>query len=262
MNEHIYDGMTILITGGAGGFARSAAPMFAELGAKLLLTDFDADGLAEHAGQLRADGVEVATLSGSVADEDHCAETVALALSTYGRLDVAINNAGMSHAQGRTADIDSEWARKTIDINLMGTFYGMKHQLPAMVRAFEEHQRPAAILNVSSLAGIGGAPMIAMYSAAKHGVIGLTKSAALEYVRRGIRINAVCPAFARTPIVTKGLLDGDDDAAKEAHLTRGIPMRRLAEPHEITRSWLWLCDPRNTFMTGQAVALDGGTSAM
>ncbi len=259
----IYDGMTVLITGGAGGFARSAAPMFAAEGAKLMLTDFNAEGLEEHATLLRSDGVEVVTLAGSVADEDHCAETVELALKSFGRLDVAINNAGMGHKPGRTHEVDSEWARKTIDINLMGTFYGMKHQLPAMVEAKEKHDRAHAILNVSSLAGIGGAPTIGMYSAAKHGVIGLTKSAALEYVRYGIRINAVCPAFARTPIVTEGMMGGmAANADAEKHLTRGIPMRRLAEPDEITRSWLFLCDPRNTFMTGQAVAVDGGTSAM
>lgn len=258
-----YDGMTVLITGGAGGFGRSAAPMFAAEGAKLVLTDFNAAGLEDHAASLRESGADVVTLVGSVADEDHCAETVELALSSFGRLDVAINNAGMGHAPGRTHEVDSEWARKTIDINLMGTFYGMKHQLPAMVDAKKKHDRLGSILNVSSLAGIGGAPTIGMYSAAKHGVIGLTKSAALEYVRYGIRINAVCPAFARTPIVTDGIMAGTDGSKEaEDYLTRGIPMRRLAEPDEITQAWLFICDPKNSFMTGQAIALDGGTSAM
>ncbi|MEL6751892.1 MAG: SDR family NAD(P)-dependent oxidoreductase, partial [Pseudomonadota bacterium] len=102
----IYDGMTVLITGGAGGFARSAAPMFAAEGAKLVLTDYNADGLEQHAAELRGNGTEVVTLAGSVADEAHCEETVKLALDTYGRLDVAINNAGMGHAPGRTHEVD------------------------------------------------------------------------------------------------------------------------------------------------------------
>ena len=150
-----------------------------------------------------------------------------------------------------------------IDINLMGTFYGMKYQLPAMVKGFEKEGRRGAILNIASLAGIGGAPTIGMYAAAKHGVVGLSKSAALEYVRRGIRVNCLCPSFARTPIVTDGLLAGQEgNKEAEDYLTRGIPMRRLAEPEEITKSMLWICDPENSFMTGQAIALDGGTSAM
>ena len=151
----------------------------------------------------------------------------------------------------------------TIQGDLMGGFFGMKQQIPGMETAFKEQDRRSSILNIASLAGIGGAPPIGMYAAAKHGVVGLTKSAALEYVRRGIRINALCPAFARTPMVEDGLLaDAGGDKKAEDYLTRGIPMRRLAEPEELTRSMLWICDPRNSFMTGQAVALDGGTSAM
>ncbi|CAG0911719.1 unnamed protein product [Cyprideis torosa] len=139
----------------------------------------------------------------------------------------------------------------------------MKYQLNEMLAAYEKEKRPSAILNIASLAGISGAPTLSMYAAAKHGVVGLTKSAALEYARRGVRINALCPAFARTPMVEDGLLAGSGGAkAAEDGLTRGIPMRRLAEVEEITRSMLWICDPANSFMTGQAVALDGGTSAM
>lgn len=263
MSEQVFAGHTVLITGGAGGFGRSASRLFAERGANLVLSDFNSDGLAEHADDLRKDGFSVETLAGSVAEEDHCRASVELALAKFGRLDVAINNAGMSHDPAKTADVDSDQAQMTIQVDLMGVFFGMKHQIPALEAGFMDHDRRGSILNIASLAGIGGAPTISMYAAAKHGVVGLTKSAALEYARRGIRINALCPAFARTPMVEEGLLAGaGGDKKAEDYLTRGIPMRRLAEPEEITRSMLWICDPRNSFMTGQAVALDGGTSAM
>jgi len=263
MVEQVFAGQTVLITGGAGGFGRSASRLFAERGANLVLSDFNEAGLQEHANALEADGFSVATIAGSVADEDHCRQTAELAQQKFGRLDVAINNAGMSHDPAKTADVDSDQAQMTIQVDLMGVFFGMKHQIPMMEAGFREHDRKGSILNIASLAGIGGAPTISMYAAAKHGVVGLTKSAALEYARRGIRINALCPAFARTPMVEDGLLAGaGGDKQAEDYLTRGIPMRRLAEPEEITRSMLWICDPRNSFMTGQAVALDGGTSAM
>ena len=261
--EQIFEGQTVLITGAAGGFGQSASALFAERGANLMLSDFNETGLNALASSLKKQGHKVETLVGSVADESHCKETVDQALNSFGRLDVAINNAGIGHAPAKTADVDSAEALMTLQVDLMGVFYGMKYQIKAMEKAFDQHQRTSSILNVASLAGLGGAPTIGMYAAAKFGVVGLTKSAALEYARRGIRINAICPAFARTPMVEDGLL-ADAGGGKEAedYLTRGVPMRRLAEPEEITRSMLWMCDPRNSFMTGQAVALDGGTSAM
>lgn len=261
MSDQLYAGKTVLITGAAGGFGRSAATKFAEKGAGLVLSDFNSDGLSDLADLLRNDGSAVQTLSGSVADEDHCRETVELAMSSFGRLDIAVNNAGIGHPPAKTADVDSQLARDTVEIDLMGVFYGMKHQIPAMESAFRKDGTIGNIVNVSSLAGIVGAPTMSMYAAAKHGVVGLTKSAALEYARRGIRINALCPAFARTPLVEDGLL-GEGGAEAEDYLTRGIPMRRIADPEEITQSMLWICDPKNSFMTGQALALDGGTSAM
>ncbi|NKB53872.1 MAG: SDR family oxidoreductase [Rhizobiaceae bacterium] len=263
MVEQVFAGQTVLITGGAGGFGRSASRLFAERGANLVLSDFNASGLHEHSEALTAEGFNVVSLAGSVAEEDHCRASVELALEKFGRLDIAINNAGVSHDPAKTAEVDSEQAQMTIQVDLMGVFFGMKHQIQAMEAGFKDHDRRASILNIASLAGIGGAPTISMYAAAKHGVVGLTKSAALEYARRGIRINALCPAFARTPMVEDGLLaDAGGDKKAEDFLTRGIPMRRLAEVQEITRSMLWICDPQNSFMTGQAVALDGGTSAM
>lgn len=264
--EQTFAGQTVLITGAAGGFGASAAHLFAQRGANLMLSDYNADGLARLCADLAAGsvdrGVAVESLTGSVADEPHCRQTVEKAMARFGRLDVAINNAGIGHTPAKTADIDSAEAQLTVQIDLMGVFYGMKYQIPAIQQGFAETGRVGSILNIASLAGIGGAPTLGMYAAAKHAVVGLTKSAALEYARHGLRINALCPAFARTPLVEDGILRGAGSKEAEDKLVRGIPMRRIAEPEEITRSMLWICDPANSFMTGQAVALDGGTSAM
>jgi NAD(P)-dependent dehydrogenase (short-subunit alcohol dehydrogenase family) len=261
-NTMRFDGLTVLITGAAGGFGRSMARKFIAEGANLALSDFAEDGLEELAKELREQGANVVTMVQDVAVEETSKEFVDLAMSEFGRLDVAINNAGIGHDIAKLADVDSKQAFDTIQVDLMGVFYGMKQQIPVMEQAFNQHGRTSSILNVSSLAGIGGAPRISMYSAAKHGVIGLTKSAALEYARRGIRVNAICPSFARTPMVEKDMLGGSNSKEAEEFLVRGIPMRRMATPDEITQAMLWACDPENSFTTGQAIAIDGGTSAM
>ena len=263
-----FDGLTVLLTGAAGGFGRSAAALFAGEGANLVLSDFNAERLQVVANTLADDGHDVAWLAGSVAEPDHCRDTVDLALERFGRLDVAINNAGIAHTPARTHELDLAEAFACVEIDLMGVIYGMRYQLEAMNDAFENDGRGGAVLNVASLAGLVGAPLSTAYAAAKHGVVGATKTAALEYARRGIRVNALCPSFARTAMVEEGLLASDaisggaSGAEAEKFLTRGIPMRRVAEVEEVTRQMLWLCDPQNTFMTGQAVAVDGGTSAM
>jgi len=262
VSAQTFHDQTVLITGAAGGFGASAARLFAAHGANLVLSDYNAEGLKALSDDLESNGTSVESLTGSVGEESHCRDTVEKAMDRFGRLDIAINNAGIGHAPAKTADVDSAQALLTVQIDLMGVFYGMKYQIPAIQKGYLEHNRTGSILNVASLAGIGGAPMMSMYGAAKHAVVGLTKSAALEYARHGIRINALCPAFARTPLVEDGLLMGSEAPEAVQKLVRGIPMRRLAEPEEITQSMLWICDPANSFMTGQAVALDGGTSAM
>jgi NAD(P)-dependent dehydrogenase (short-subunit alcohol dehydrogenase family) len=173
-------------------------------------------------------------------------------------LDVAINNAGVAHAFTKITDTDIATMQQMLAINVCGVFLAMKHQLPVM-----ERQNAGVILNVSSVAGIVGAPLLAAYSAAKHGVIGLTKSAAGEYARKGIRINAICPAFAETHMLT-GLLDqmrGGAEAASQ-RIVSNMPMRRFARPEEIVQAMLWICSRENSFMTGHALVLDGGLSAV
>lgn len=255
-----FAGLTVLITGATGGFGRRAAERFAAEGARLILSDFNGDQLSVFAAALDA---ESATLAGDIADESLSEELVRMAMERFGRLDVALNNAGIVHSFVRLANLPSDEARRVIDVDLMGVFYAMKHQLPAMERQFRETGRRGAIVNIGSAAGMQGAPRMAMYAAAKHGVIGLTKTAAVEYASKGIRVNAVCPSYARTPMAETfvKVAQAPEDAAY-AELTRGVPMKRLAEVDEVVEAILFAADPKNSFMTGHSLAIDGGISAI
>lgn len=252
-----FDGMSVLITGAAGGFGYRAAERFAAEGARLILSDADADALEAKAAALP---VETATLAGDIADESLSQALVELAFSRFGRLDIAINNAGVVHDFLKLPQISSDVARRVFEIDLLGVFFALKYQIPALERQFSATGTRSAIVNIASVAGIAGAPKLSVYAAAKHGVVGLTRSAAVECATKGIRINAVCPSFARTAMVTSAL--GENNAAGEAELTRGVPMRRLAEIDEILEVVLFAADPKNSFMTGQALAADGGITAV
>lgn len=253
-----FSGLTVLISGAAGGFGSAAASRFAAEGARLVLSDLNAEKLDAFAATL---GGDCATLAGDIADEALSEKLVKLALDRFGRLDVAVNNAGIAQDFKRLPQTPSDEARRIMDIDVMGVFYAMKHQLPAMERQAREG-RKAAIVNIASVAGIAGAPKLAVYSAAKHAVVGLTRSAAAEYATRGVRVNAVCPSFARTEMALAAFRDVPDQAAAEAEMTRGVPMRRLAEVDEIVEVILFAADPRNSFMTGQTLAADGGITAV
>lgn len=255
-----FDGLTVLITGATGGFGRRAAERFAAGGARLVLSDLDAAALDRTAGEIEAD---CAVISGDVADESLSERLVELAVERFGNLDIAVNNAGIAQNFVKLPLVPSDEARRIIDIDLMGVFYAMKHQLPAMERQFRACGRRAAVVNIASVAGVAGAPRLSVYSAAKHGVVGLTRSAAAEYATRGVRVNAVCPSFARTAMVTGtlGMSPADNETA-EADLTRGVPMRRLAEVDEVVEVILFAADPNNSFMTGQTLAVDGGIMAI
>ena len=255
-----FDGLTVLVSGATGGFGKRAAERFAMEGANLVLGDIRPDP-GDAFAAIPADRYVYQT--GDIAREETSAALVALALERFGGLDIAFNNAGIGQAFTKFPDTDSELARRIIDIDLMGVFYAMKHQLPVMSDRARKTGRSAAILNVASLAGVAGAPQIAVYSAAKHGVVGLTRSAAAEYARRGVRVNALCPAFARTDMVMKELLAMDKPMEEAvAQLVRGVPMRRLGEVDEVIEPVLFACDPANGFMTGQTLTIDGGVSAV
>lgn len=252
-----FDGLSVLVSGAAGGFGRSIAKAFAAEGAKLLLTDLD-DAALEAAAKDLPD-TEIVTLAGDVSREATARTLVETAIARFGGLDIAINNAGIVHAYKRLSTIDAAEAERVIAIDLMGVFFAMKHQLAAMEARFAREGRGGAIVNVASVAGLKGAPLLSVYAAAKHGVVGLTRSAAAETARRGIRVNAVCPSFARTAMV---LGDAAADPEEEKRIVRGIPMRRLAEVEEVVTAVLFAADPANGFMTGAVLPVDGGLSAI
>lgn len=255
-----FEGLSILLTGAAGGFGQRTAQRLAAEGAKLVLSDMDEERLDALADSLEAD---VASLAGDIRDEKLSEALVELAVETHGRLDIAINNAGIAHGLAKLHQIDSGEARRVFETDLFAMFYAMKHQLAAMEGQFRQGGPGGTVVNVASVAGIAGAPRLSVYAAAKHGVVGLTRSAAAEYASKAIRVNAVCPSYARTPMALNdlGTISGDPETA-EAELTRGVPMRRLAEVDEVVEVILFAADPKNSFMTGQALAADGGITAI
>lgn len=255
-----FDGQTVLVTGATGGLGRGAAEAFAAEGARLVLSDIAGGPLEEFAAAL---GVETATLAGDVSDENLSKNLVALAVERFGRLDVALNNAGIAQSFVRLPNVPSDEARRVIDVDVMGVFYAMKHQIPLMERQFRETGRGGVIVNTASVAGLGGAPKLSVYAAAKHAVVGLTRSAAAEYATKGVRINAVCPAHTRTKMV-QDFIDLTRVSEKDAlaELTRGVPMKRVGEVREVVEVILFAADLKNSFMTGHALAVDGGIAAI
>ena len=193
-----FQGLTILVTGATGGFGRRAAERFAAEGARLVLSDLEAHPLEELAASL---GTESATLAGDITDESLSERLVKLAVTRFGKLDIAVNNAGVAQSFLKLPHIPSEEARRIIEVDLLGVFYALKHQIPAMEEQHRASGHGGTIVNIASFAGLAGAARLSIYSAAKHGVIGLTRSAAAEYASKGIRVNAVCPSYARTKMV-------------------------------------------------------------
>lgn len=247
-----FAGKTVLISGAAAGFGAATAKMFSDAGANLVLGDISPNGLG--------DGLSgnVVTLVGDVSDPTYSKDLVKLAIDTFGSLDIAINNAGIVHTPAKIPHLTEAECRKVVDVNLLGVFWALQAQLPAMEAQFAETNDGCAIVNLASVAGLGGAPWLSIYGASKHGVVGLTRAAALEYARKGIRVNAICPSFAATAMAG----DAVNDPEVEAQMTRGVPMRRLATVSEVVQAILWAADPANSFTTGQNIAIDGGLGAL
>jgi len=240
------------ITGGASGIGRAAALQLAALGARVVIADVqlgaaqDTVRIAEESG-----GVALA-ITMDVRRDDDVAGAIRHTLDTYGTVDIAINAAGVGGPELRTAEYTpNDWDR-VIDINLTGVWRSMRHEILAML-----DRNGGVIVNVASVAGLNGFPRHPAYAASKHGVVGLTRTAALEYGRKGIRINVLCPGFTHTPMVQLMI-----DAGLPADtLASRIPLGRLGTADEVAASALYLCSNASAFMVGHALAIDGGLTA-
>ncbi len=246
-----FTGKVAVITGAAQGFGKLLAEELAKRGAKLVISDINETDVYKVADDIASTGAQVIALKCDVSKKEDCKAMVDKAIEHFGRVDIGVNNAGISHGFTALHEIDEALLDSQFAINVKGVQFGMSHQISQMLK-----QEGGAILNVSSMAGLGGAAMIGAYSMAKHAVIGLTKTAAVEYGRNNIRINAICPFFTLTQMVTDMA-----DESMQSKMSTGTPMKRLGEPKEIVAMMLMMLSPANTYMTGQCIALDGGVSA-
>lgn len=248
------DGRSILVTGAAGGIGQSAAVLFAAEGARVIAADLNAGGLAETAGIAAAAGGHIEVMEANVTSEDDANRLVAETVRLHGMIDGAFNNAGIEGDWARTDESTLENFNRVVAVNQTGVYLCMRAEIQAMMKA----GRRGSIVNTASIAGIAGAMYMPAYIASKHGVVGLTKAAAMEYARKNIRINAVCPG----PIQTRMLdtLVDKHPKAREA-MAASVSMRRLGEPQEIAEAACWLLSDRASYVTGIAMPVDGGMVA-
>lgn len=240
-----------LVTGAAGGIGRATAKAFAMAGYRVVAADLRAAARPALIAELEALGTEAIFVAADQAVEADCAKVVAAALDAYGRLDAAVNNAATEGHGGRIQDQEAAGARRTIAVNLEGVLWAMKHEIPALLQS-----GGGAIVNLSSSAGHRGFEEASVYVASKHAVEGLTKTAALEYARAGIRVNAVAPGGIDTEMIARFVGSGDTEARQQ--LAAQHPMGRMGQPEEVAAAILFLCSPAASFITGQSLAVDGG----
>ena len=247
-----FAGRGILVTGAGSGIGRAAAQLFANEGGQVAVVDQDENEALATVTSIRRAGGEALAIGADVSREADCRGMVERALAAYGRLHVAFNNAGIGASGFAVADEEEVTWSRLIDVNLKGIFLAMKYEIPAMVSA-----GGGAIVNTASVAGLVGERGIGAYSASKHGVVGLTRTAALDYIGQGVRINAVCPGATRTRILANWF----QDPKVESFILSRHPIGRIAEPEEIARAVLFLASDDASFIVGQALAVDGGLTA-
>lgn len=244
----------VFITGAASGIGRKAALQFAEDGALLALSDWNATGLEETKGMVEKLGNKVGAYQLDVSNYDQVKSVISHVKSDFGTIDVALNNAGIGGKNSfKTAQHTLDDWDKVIAVNQTGVFYCMKEELAIM-----EENASGAIVNIASIAGIKALPRQLAYVASKHAVVGMTKTAALEYARKGIRVNAVCPVFTNSPMLEEMFTVKEDLREK---LMRTIPVGRFGETTDIVNAIQWLCDPNSSFITGLSLPVDGGQTA-
>jgi NAD(P)-dependent dehydrogenase (short-subunit alcohol dehydrogenase family) len=246
-----YENKVALVTGAASGLGLATAKAFAESGAAVVLADWHNEAVHAAADGLAAKGHKTLAIHCDVADDEQVEAMVEKTVAAFGRLDAAYNNAGVQNALAETADATREDYDRVMAINLRGIWSCMKFELRQMRK-----QGSGAIVNCSSLGGLLGGAQRGSYHAAKHGVLGLTKSATLEYAAQGIRINAICPGLIQTPMSDQMVAAGQG-AALDAML-KDVPAARLGRADEIADCVLWLCSPASSFVVGHSLAVDGG----
>jgi len=238
-----------LITGGSSGIGRAVALAWAREGARVVVSDTNRDGGEHTVAQVRGLGGEALFVAADVSQPQDCEALVRRAVEKFGRLDIACNNAGIGGPQAPTADYPLDGWAQVIGINLSGVFYGMKYQLPAMLK-----NGGGAIVNMASILGAVGFAGAPAYTAAKHGVVGLTQAAALEYSAQGVRINAVGPGFIHTPMISAL----EENQAVNGMLVAAHPIGRLGRAEEVAELVLWLVSDKASFVTGSYYPVDGG----
>jgi NAD(P)-dependent dehydrogenase (short-subunit alcohol dehydrogenase family) len=249
----LLNGKVALITGAGSGIGRATALVFAREGARMALSDIAAEGGAETLRMVKEAGAEAIFVRTDVSKLAEVEALAARVVATWGRIDCAFNNAGIDGKMARLAECTEETWNSTIAVNLSGVFFCMKAEIPHMLR-----QGGGAIVNTASVAGLTGSPGLPAYVASKHGVVGLTRAAALEYGREKIRVNCVCPGPIRTPMLGR-LFAGRPEM--EHRFTSAEPLKRLGDPSEIAEAVAWLCSDSASYVTGHAMPVDGGYMA-
>ena len=244
------EGKVSLITGGGSGIGKASALAFAREGSKVVVADVNVDGGEQTVRLIQDTGGEATFVRADVSISSDVSDMVSHAVQTYNRLDCAFNNAGVSGGPGRVHEYTEENWSRVLNINLTGVWLCMKYEIIQML-----NQGGGAIVNTASVMGLVGGSRSPAYGATKHGVVGLTKTAAVDYAREAIRVNAVCPGYIRTPMIEQGVLL---DPGGEERVVSRHPMHRLGTPEEIAEAVVWLCSDAASFVTGHAMTVDGG----
>ena len=250
-----YKNKIVLITGSGSGIGKAAALAFSKEGGTIIVSDINEINGLKTVSEIIKNNGKATFFKTDVSNFDMVKNLMDFIIEKYGRLDIAINNAGVGGDFAKITDITLESWDKTMSVNSSGVFYCIKTQIPLMLK-----QGKGVILNTSSIAGIRGLPNAIAYSASKHAVIGITKTAAMEYAKNNIRVNAICPVFTVTPMFDPEAMDKLKEGISE-RLKANVPMKRFANVMEQVNTMLWLCSDEASFITGQAISVDGGLTA-
>jgi NAD(P)-dependent dehydrogenase (short-subunit alcohol dehydrogenase family) len=249
-----FNDKVVLITGAGNGIGRATALAFAQQGASVVVADMSRNAGEETTALITQAGGTATFILCDVTKDQDVQSMVAGTIETYGKLDIAFNNAGIEIESSKLADGDEATYDKIMDVNVKGVWRCMKYQIPALLK-----QSTSAIVNTASIAGLGAAPKMSIYSASKHAVIGLTKSAAVEYGKKGLRVNAICPAVIDTEMFRRAT---QNDPQKEQYVRSLHPVGRIGQPDEVAAAVLYLCSDLSGFTTGVALPIDGGATAI